>query len=89
MSADFDTPPIYDPVTRESKDYLSDIWLNWISVLVETLTSYLTQGGIILPSLTTIQRNTLKQVQNGQMIYNTTTDRAEYYQISSGTWLPF
>jgi len=51
------------------------------------LISYLTQGGILLPQLTTAQRDALLNPQNGQMIYNTTLNSAQY--LKNGVWTSF
>lgn len=87
MSNDFDEFPLYDPIIRTGTLQLSDIWVGAISTFYENLIDYLTQGGIILPHLTTAQRNALQNVQNGQMIYNTTLGSAQYFK--AGVWTSF
>ena len=87
MSNDIDTPPLYDPVTKEDQDHLSNIWVGWFSTFYQTMISYLTSGGILLPQLTTAQRDALDSPQNGQMIYNTTLGSAQYFK--AGAWVSF
>jgi hypothetical protein len=70
MANNFDTPPLYDAVTKEDKDYLSSIWLSWFATFFETLTGYLTQNGVLLPILTTAQRDLIRSPMEGQIIYN-------------------
>jgi hypothetical protein len=62
---------LYDPVTKNSQDYLNDVWVAWISNFGETLVSYLGQYGVFVPNLTTAQRNDIQSPIEGQMIYNT------------------
>lgn len=89
MPQDLDLPPIYDPLTDKSKDMMSDNWTSYMSSFIDTLRDYLSQRGIFLPQLTTAQRDQIQQPQNGQMIYNTTMDTAQYYKVSSGLWVNF
>lgn len=86
MALDFDGPPIYDPITQKSKDYISDIWITWLSTFGQTLAEYLSQNGIFLPLLTTDQRNEITTPQNGQFIYNININAPQFFQSSSGTW---
>ena len=81
MSADFDGPPVYDPLTKNDNDYISDIWITWISTFGETLSGYLSQYGIFIPNLTTSQRNTIQSPQLGQLIYNTSTNELQVWQV--------
>lgn len=87
MSIDIDFPPIYDNITKEPSLPMSDIYRDWMATFVQTLTTYLTSGGIFLPQLTTAQRNALQNPINGQMIYNTTIGSAQYFK--AGTWTSF
>lgn len=83
MATNFDYPPLYDPLTKKG-DFLADEFLSWFSTFMDTLTAYLTEGGIFLPQITTTQRDALQNTQNGQMIYNTTLNSAQYFK--NGTW---
>lgn len=87
MAIDFDQFPLYDPLIKSGTNKMSDIWVDFMSTFYMNLISYLTQGGILLPQLTTEQRDALQSPQNGQMIYNTTLDSAQYFK--AGTWTSF
>ncbi len=89
MANDFDQFPVYDPLIKTGTNKLSDVWISFMSTFYMNLIAYLTQGGIMLPQLTTSQRNALINLQNGQTIYNTTLDTAQYYQVSSKTWISY
>lgn len=81
MSADFDGPPIYDELTKNSEDYISDIWTAWITTFGQTLAGYLSKYGIFIPNVTTSQRNEIQSPQLGQFIYNTSTNELQVWQV--------
>ncbi len=87
MANDFDEFPVYDSLVRGT--HLSSVWFNSITTFYQNLIQYLTSGGIIPPTLTTKQRDALKAPQNGQTIYNITLDTAQYYKVSSKTWVSY
>ena len=87
MATDFDQFPLYDPLVKKGTDKLSDIWVGSMSTFYMNLIGYLTQGGILMPQVTTAQRDALQNVQNGQMIYNTTLGTAQYFK--AGVWTSF
>lgn len=87
MSNDFDEFPVYDQMVTPKSGTLAPVWVNSITTFYQTLITYLTQGGIFLPQLTTAQRDSLQSPQNGQMIYNTTLDSAQYFK--GGVWTSF
>lgn len=87
MANDFDQFPLYDPLIKSGTSLMSDIWVDFMSTFYMNLISYLTQAGILLPRLTTVQRNALLGPENGQMIYNTTLDTAQYFK--AGAWVSF
>lgn len=87
MSNDFDEFPLYDAMTDANTGKLTNVWVGSIATFYQTLITYLTQGGIFLPQLTTGQRDSLLSPQNGQMIYNTTLNTAQYFK--AGTWTSF
>lgn len=87
MAIDFDQFPLGDPLVKKGTVYMSDVWVDFMSTFYMNLISYLTQGGVLLPQLTTAQRNSLQSPQNGQMIYNTTLGTAQYFK--AGTWTSF
>jgi hypothetical protein len=83
MARDFETPTIYDPITEDGM-YSSYIWASWLVTFYETLIGYLSQNGIFVPKLTTAQRNSVTNPEDGQIIYNTDYNSVEYYML--GTW---
>jgi len=87
MSQDFDQFPIYDPLIKKGTDKMSSVWTDFMATFYMNLISYLTQGGILLPQLTTAQRDKLIDVTNGQTIYNTTIGSAQYFK--AGVWTSF
>lgn len=87
MANDFDQFPVYDPLVDQDSTMMSNIWVGSISTFYMNLIGYLTQGGILLPQLTTKQRDELDSPQNGQMIYNTNLGTAQYFK--AGSWVSF
>ena len=87
MANNLDQLPVYDPITKMGSGFLTEVWVGALSFLIQNLTDYLTQGGILLPLLTTAERDDLQDVRNGQMIYNTTLDTAQYFK--AGAWVSF
>lgn len=71
MANDLDQLPVYDPISKRDSGLLTDVWVGAFSYLIQNLVEYLTQGGILIPRLTTAQRDLLRDVQEGQLIYNT------------------
>ncbi len=70
MATDFDQFPLYDPIVKKGTLNLSDVWLGSLSVFYMNLIGYLTAGGMLIPPVTTAQRNALQNVTEGQLIYN-------------------
>ena len=86
MANNIDQLNYYDPLIKNSQDKMSEVWIANISALIETLQGYLSQFGMFIPNITTTQRNTIQSPVNGQLIYNTTDDTPEFYQVSSKSW---
>jgi hypothetical protein len=84
MANDFDRFPLGDPITQNGS-LLSDQWYTFMSMFYENLITYLSSSGIFLPNLTTAQRDALVAPALGQMIYNTTNNDVEVWQIKAGT----
>jgi hypothetical protein len=77
---------LYDPVLKDRPELLSDVWIGSLSVMIDTLIGYIGQYGFKLPNLTQEQINQIQFPINGQLIYNTTVDAPQFYQISSSSW---
>jgi len=90
MAQDFDAFPIYDKIVNEG-DKLSPVWQDAMATFFQNLIGYLTQAGILLPQMTSDQRDSFLNPQLGQMIYNTTINSAQYYKLVAGvgTWTSF
>lgn len=84
MAVDFDIFPIYDELTDNGEN-MSPIWILSMSTFIQTLQEYLSQYGMFVPNLTTDQRNQIQSPQLGQLIYNTTLNELEVWQIKTGT----
>ena len=87
MANDFDQFPLDDQLVKSGTTKMSDIWRDFISTFYMNLIGYLTQNGMLVPQLTTTQRNAIQSPQNGQMIYNTATQAPQIYQ--NGAWKTF
>ncbi len=74
MARDLDDFPTYDPLVKNDI-YLSDVWGDFMATFIQSLREYLSQNGIFVPRLTTAQRDALRNVVNGQLIYNTTLEK--------------
>ena len=83
MTVNIDSPPINDPITKvrgDGQNIWSDIWMGYMSFLIQTLTEYLTASGVLMPHLTTAQVLLLTGVVDGQMFYNTTLNKFQGYE---------
>lgn len=91
MANSFDIPPVYDYLTKdirgENKDYMSNIWCDYWSYFYQNLVGYLTAFGIIIPNITTTQRDQISTPSLGQQIFNTTVDAPQVY--TSTGWKTF
>jgi hypothetical protein len=84
MARDLDNFPTYDPLVKDEV-YLSNVWADFMATFIESLREYLTQNGIFVPRITTAQRDLLINVVNGQLIYNTSTNKFQGYE--NGAWV--
>lgn len=84
MARDLDNFPTYDPIIKDEV-YLSNVWSDFMATFVESLREYVSQTGIFVPRLTTLQRDALQNVINGQLIYNTSTNK--FQGRENGAWV--
>lgn len=82
MALDFDELPIYDDIVNEHDNKLSPVWVGALTTLYQTLIGYLTSGGFFPANLTQEQINALINLQDGQLVYNTTLHAYQFYQIT-------
>lgn len=87
MAQDFDQFPVYDLLVKPGTLKMSDVWTDSIATFYQTLIGYLTQFGMLMPQLTTVQRNSIQSPVNGQLIYNTDIGSAQYFK--AGVWTSF
>lgn len=87
MANDIDQLNYYDPLIQNQRDKMSEVWIANMSAFIQTLQGYLSQFGMFMPQVTTDQRDSIQSPVNGQLIYNTDTNTAEYFK--AGTWTPF
>lgn len=86
MARDFDEFPVYDPLIKKDKLIMSDLWMSCMASFYQSLIGYLSQNGIFIPKLTTVQRTAIQAPVNGQMIYNTDLNEVEVFV--NGVWVP-
>jgi hypothetical protein len=82
MARAFDSPPVNDQFV-DKDGYLTPLWRDWFATQYQTLITYLTPSGVILPPNTTAQRDKIITPQNGSMIQNITTGEPDIYL---GSW---
>ncbi len=87
MANNFDQFPLNDPLIKAGSNYMNEEWVKSMSSFFQNLIDYLTQFGILLPHVTTAQRDQIQSPQGGQMIYNTTLLTAQYFK--NGVWTSF
>lgn len=81
--ADFNSPPVNDKII-DVNSKLSPPWEDWFTFNWQNLVTFLSSSGVFLPQLTTVQRNAITPLTNGQMIYNTTLDAPQ--MVVAGVW---
>lgn len=84
MARDLDNFPTYDPIIKDEV-YLSNVWSDFMATFIESLREYLSQNGIFVPRLSANEIASLQNVINGQLIYNTSTNKFQGYE--NGIWV--
>lgn len=84
MANDLDQFPLFDKLVKPGTDKLSDVWMDSLATFLQNLTGYLSRFGVFLPQITTNERDSIQNPVNGQIIYNTTLDTAQYFK--AGVW---
>lgn len=85
MANSIDQFNYYDPLVKEASRKMSEEWMSQLSAFVNVLNDYLTPFGILTPQITTTQRNSIQSPVLGQLIYNTSTNELQVFQIKAGT----
>lgn len=86
MAIDFDNFPVYDPIIPGK--HLSHTWLLSFTTFIQTLSDYLKESGIRVPILTTVQRDSLQNPIDGQIIYNSDSNSIETFNGTWGIFMP-
>lgn len=71
MANSIDQLNYYDDLIKKNSLKMSEEWISQLSSFIDVLNGYLTPFGILIPQLTTEQRNSIQSPVEGQMIYNT------------------
>lgn len=74
-TASIDQFPYYDPLVKGKDEKMSEVWIAAFSAFIETMNGYITPFGFLTPQLSTVQRDSIQSPVNGQIIYNTTTNK--------------
>jgi hypothetical protein len=85
MANSIDQLNYYDPLVNPHSRKMSEEWISQMSSFIDVLNDYLTPFGILTPQVTTEQRDSIQSPVLGQLIYNTTTNELQVYQIKTGT----
>ena len=74
----------YDPLLKGKPDKMADVWIAAFSAFIDTMNGYITPFGFLTPQMTTAQRDSIQSPVNGQIIYNTSTNKFQGYE--NGAW---
>lgn len=84
MARDFDYFPTYDPLVK-NEVYLSNVWGDFMATFVESLREYMSAQGVFVPKLSLSDINAIQSPVEGQMVYNSSSNSLQIWQIVSGT----
>lgn len=85
MANSIDQLNYYDPLVKPNSLKMSEEWISQISSFIDVLIEYLQPYGIMVPQVTTDERNTIQSPINGQIIYNTTLNKFQGFE--AGVWV--
>lgn len=84
MANSIDQLNYYDDLVKSGSLKMSEEWISQISSFIDVLVGYLQPYGVLVPQLTTDQRDEIQSPVLGQLIYNTDTDELQVWQIKVG-----
>jgi hypothetical protein len=87
MANNIDQLNYYDPLIKGKADKMSEDWISNMSAFIQTLQGYLSEFGMFMPQVSNAQRATIQSPVNGQLIYNTDLNNAQYFK--NGVWTSF
>lgn len=85
MAQDFDNFPVYDELVKDNTQKMSEVWINAMGNFIQNLGEYLSQFGMFVPKVTTAERDSIQQPENGQLIYNTSINK--FQGRENGNWV--
>jgi len=71
MANSIDQFNYYDPLVKKGNEKMSEEWISQMSAFIDVLVGYLQPYGMLVPQLTTAQRDEIQSPVEGQLIYNT------------------
>ena len=83
MASTIDLPPVNDQFV-DKDGFLTPVWRSWFARFGDSVQGYFTENGLLLPTLTTAQRDAITTPQTGTMIQNSTVGEPQIYE--NGAW---
>lgn len=87
MANSLDLFPLGDDITEGRSGKLNDVWKDFFATFNQNLSEYLSEFGIVPPTLTSTQRDSIKSPKNGQTIYNITLNSPQVFK--DGSWVSY